>query len=316
VRLSITGSNNTVRELQIPLQKELAPGDTIKLDVPVETGDLAGFNTLFVNFNPDMAQPEEHLFNNYGFRTIYVRPDSLQPMLDVTFDGVHILNRDIVAARPNIVAELKDEAKWLLLNDTSLLNVQVRYPDGQLRRFHFDNDTLRFEPATSASNNAARIQFNPQFLQDGEYELLVSGKDRSDNNAGFVQYKVAFQVINKPMISNMLNYPNPFTTSTAFVFTITGAEVPQNIRIQILTITGKVVREITKEELGPLHVGRNITEFKWDGTDQYGQKLANGIYLYRVITNLNGKSLDKYKSADDNTDQFFNKGYGKMYLMR
>lgn len=316
VRVSITGSNNTVRELQIPLQKELAPGDTIKLDVPVETGDLAGFNTLFVNFNPDMAQPEEHLFNNYGFRTIYVRPDSLQPMLDVTFDGVHILNRDIVAARPNIVAELKDEARWLLLNDTSLLNVQVRYPDGQLRRFHFDNDTLRFEPATSASNNAARIQFNPHFLQDGEYELLVSGKDRSDNNAGFVQYKVAFQVINKPMISNMLNYPNPFTTSTAFVFTITGAEVPQNIRIQILTITGKVVREITKEELGPLHVGRNITEFKWDGTDQYGQKLANGIYLYRVITNLNGKSLDKYKSADDNTDQFFNKGYGKMYLMR
>ena len=71
------------------------------------------------------------------------------------------------------------------------------------------------------------------------------------------------------MISNMLNYPNPFTTSTAFVFTITGSEVPQNIKIQILTITGKVVREITKDELGPLHVGRNITEFKWDGTDMY-----------------------------------------------
>ena len=48
------------------------------------------------------------------------------------------------------------------------------------------------------------------------------------------------------MISNLLNYPNPFTTSTAFVFTITGSEVPQNMRIQILTITGKVVREIPK----------------------------------------------------------------------
>ena len=122
------------------------------------------------------------------------------------------------------------------------------------------------------------------------------------------------------MISNMLNYPNPFTTSTAFVFTLTGSQVPQNIRIQILTITGKVVREITKDELGPLHLGRNITEFKWDGTDQYGSKLANGIYLYRVITNLNGRSLDKYKSKEttnpDNTDKFFNNGYGKMYLMR
>lgn len=186
------------------------------------------------------------------------------------------------------------------------------------RRFNFDNDTLQFIPAdqSGATGNTAKINFKPQFLQDGEYELMVSGKDRSSNLAGAVQYRVAFQVINKPMISNMLNYPNPFTTSTAFVFTITGAEVPQNIRIQILTITGKVVREITKDELGPLHIGRNITEFKWDGTDQYGQKLANGIYLYRVITNLNGKSLDKYKAEGDNTDKYFNKGYGKMYLMR
>jgi len=118
------------------------------------------------------------------------------------------------------------------------------------------------------------------------------------------------------MISNMLNYPNPFTSSTAFVFTITGNEVPQNIKIEIMTVTGKIVREITKDELGPLRIGRNITEFKWDGTDQYGQKLANGIYLYRVITNLNGKALDKYKAQGDDTNKYFNKGYGKMYLMR
>jgi flagellar hook assembly protein FlgD len=88
------------------------------------------------------------------------------------------------------------------------------------------------------------------------------------------------------------------------------------MRIQIMTITGKVVREITKAELGPLRIGRNITEFKWDGTDQFGNKLANGIYLYRVITNHHGKSLDRYKAENDETDQYFNKGYGKMYLMR
>ena len=43
-------------------------------------------------------------------------------------------------------------------------------------------------------------------------------------------------------------------------------------------------------------MGRNITEFKWDGTDMYNQRLANGVYLYHVVTNLNGKSLDKYKA--------------------
>lgn len=45
-------------------------------------------------------------------------------------------------------------------------------------------------------------------------------------------------------------------------------------------------------------------------------KVANGVYLYHVITNLNGKSLDKYTSENENTDKYFNKGYGKMYLMR
>ena len=48
----------------------------------------------------------------------------------------------------------------------------------------------------------------------------------------------------------------------------------------------------------------------------YCQKLANGVYLYRVITNLNGKKLDKFRAQGDNTDKYFKKGYGKMYLMR
>ena len=123
------------------------------------------------------------------------------------------------------------------------------------------------------------------------------------------------------MISNLLNYPNPFTTSTAFVFTLTGSELPSQFRIQILTITGKIVKEINKEELGPIRIGNNITEYKWDGTDSYGQKLANGVYLYRVITNLNGNSLEKFDITDFNGDKikttnYFKGGYGKMYLMR
>ena len=76
------------------------------------------------------------------------------------------------------------------------------------------------------------------------------------------------------------------------------------------------MKEITREELGTLRIGRNITDYKWDGTDQFGQKLANGVYLYRVITSLNGKTLEKYRSEKDDTDKYFNKGYGKMYLMR
>jgi hypothetical protein len=322
VKMIITDRNNVPNIIPIPRRRPLPangnPNDTLHVGSIINTANFTGTNSIFLEVNPDNDQPEQYHFNNFLYRDFYVKPDSLSPLLDVTFDGVHILNRDIVSAKPDIVVKLKDESRWMILDDTSLLRLQVRYPNGTLRRFFFANDTLQFIPAGQAPNpdNTATVNFRPYFTEDGEYELIVSGKDKSDNAAGNIEYKVSFQVINKPMISNMLNYPNPFTTSTAFVFTITGSEVPQNIKIEIMTITGKIVREITKDELGPLHIGRNITEFKWDGTDQYGQKLANGIYLYRVVTNLNGKTLDKYKASGDNTDKYFNKGYGKMYLMR
>lgn len=318
VKMIVTDRNNRQQVVYDHKYHSLPPNDTLKILHTIDTRQLVGNNGLYVEVNPDNDQPEQFHFNNFGYLNFYVKGDTLQPVMDVTFDNLHIVNNDIVSSKPTISIKLQDEAKWFVLNDTSSINVQIRYPNGSLRTYHFGNDTMQFIPAKQAPNssNSATVNLKPYFKDDGDYELIISGRDMSNNQTGAQQYRVTFQVINKAMISNMLNYPNPFTTSTAFVFTLTGSEVPQNIRIQILTITGKVVKEITKEELGPLHIGRNITEYKWDGRDQYGGKLANGIYLYRVVTNLNGKGLEKYRADDDNTNKFFNNGYGKMYLMR
>ena len=319
-KLIITDRNNQKTTILPSKLKPLAAGDSVIVSYDIATNNLTEANTMFIDVNPDL-QPEQYRFNNFLYKSFYVRPDKVNPVLDVTFDGVHILNRDLVSATPHIQIKIKDEAKYLLLNDTTLSSVMLRFPDGTTKTYKFDNDTLRFTPATSGSDNTATIDFTPAFIRQfnpegDEYELIVKGKDRSGNKAGEVEYRVSFKVISKPMISNLLNYPNPFSTSTSFVFTITGSEIPQNMKIQILTVTGKIVREITKEELGPIHIGRNITEYKWNGTDQFGQKLANGVYLYRVVTTLNGRQMEKYKAEGDKTDRFFNNGYGKMYLMR
>jgi hypothetical protein len=327
-RFYITDKDNRRRDIDVPRGKRLVSGDTLIFSYRVPTRDFSGDNVLYVEMNPDGDQPEQFSFNNFFFREFHVKPDVYKPLLDVTFDGRHILNRDIVSSKPSILIRLNDESNYMALSDTSLIKVQVRRPgDNEPRSYRFDGDTLRFIPADlSSGENVASIEFNPSFPEDGEYELIVSGKDAVNNKAGELSYRVSFNVINKSMISNLLNYPNPFSTSTAFVFTLTGSQVPQNIRIQIMTITGKIVREINSAELGPVRLGENITEFKWDGTDMYGQQLANGVYLYRVLTNLNGKRLDKYSGLNANeeviseglyqTDRFFNKGYGKMYLMR
>jgi hypothetical protein len=317
--LTIIDQNNVSHAINMPKRKPLISGDTLIITYTIDTKSYPGLNTIFLYVNPHL-QPEEYFFNNFAYKTFYVKSENSNPLLDVTFDGVHILNQDIVSAKPHILIKLKDAAQYLLLTDTTEVSVQLRYPDGSLHAYNYNTDTLRFTPAASSADNTATVDFTPsltkQYNPQGDvYELIVTGRNAYGNTAGNIQFEVAFTVISKAMISNMLNYPNPFTTSTAFVFTITGSQVPQNIRVEIMTITGKVVREITESELGPLHVGRNITEYKWNGTDTYGQRLANGVYLYRVVTNLNGKSLEKYTATGDNTNQYFVNGYGKMYLM-
>ena len=80
-----------------------------------------------------------------------------------------------------------------------------------------------------------------------------------------------------------------------------------------MTITGKIVKEITQDEFGPVHIGRNISNYAWDGKDEYGDLLANGVYLYRVITNINGNSIEKKNTS---ASKFFTKDFGKMYIIR
>lgn len=304
----------TKRYKQLPLL------DTIHVGHSLSSSLLAGKNILVIEANPNEDQPEQYHPNNIGYKEFYVVPDNKNPLLDVTFDGVHILDKDIVSAKPFINITLKDENKYLALDDSSLVSVYMRYPEEPSNTENYipyDGTILKFIPATQGqlnTKNQARLEFRPTFTKDGkDYMLIVKGKDRSGNTVSSQSYKVGFEIVNKPSISSVLNYPNPFTTSTQFVFTITGSEVPSNMKIQILTPTGKVVREILKSELGELHIGRNITEFKWKGDDQFGQPLGNGVYLYRVITNLNGSKMERYESG---ADKWIEKGFGKLYIMR
>lgn len=272
-----------------------------------------GINGLWIEANPfnNEHQLEQYHFNNLGAIPFTVAVDKVNPLMDVTFDGVHIMDGDIVSAKPSITIKLKDENTFLALNDPDDFDVRLKRPGKATYDTVSFGSTMTFEPA-ALPNNSCKINYSPA-LSDGIYELKVQAKDRTGNASGKVEYKISFEVINKPTVTNVLNYPNPFSTSTRFVFTLTGSEVPDFFKIQILTITGKIVRDINKYELGRLHIGRNITEYAWNGKDEFGDQLANGLYLYRVITQLDGKSLEH---RDSGADTFFTQGFGKMYLIR
>jgi flagellar hook assembly protein FlgD len=80
-----------------------------------------------------------------------------------------------------------------------------------------------------------------------------------------------------------------------------------------MTVSGKIVREITQDEIGPIRIGNNITQYAWDGRDEYGDELANGVYLYRVVVRNNGQAMEHRETS---ADRAFKQNFGKLYILR
>lgn len=312
----IEDANRVNNYLPQKLKAKPFNGGTVILDtIKIDTYQYPGNNALWVDVNPPQHgkyQKEQYHFNNVARYPFSVSKDITNPLLDVTFDGIRIMNGDVVSAKPHILINLKDENKFLALNDTSAFRVYLKRPSDLIEQRIYFASGLIFTPA-QLPGNSCKIEYDPQFPQDGKHVLIVQAADRSTNVSGAVDYRITFDVINKSTITQVINYPNPFSTSTRFVFNLTGSEVPEVFNIQIMTVTGKIVKTIQRDELGPLHVGRNITEYAWDGKDDFGDKLGNGVYLYKVQTKLNGQSIE-HKTTE--ADAFFTKELGKMVIMR
>lgn len=326
VSYTIIDENEVPYIINYPLQAPLLANQHIYDTITISTLGYEGLNWIRVEVNPYIDpslsitdQPELTHLNNILQIPFYVEGEDVNPILDVTFDGQHILNHDIIAPNCEILITLKDENPYLIMDsdsDTSLFAVYVTDPDGIQNKIPFvdglGTTIMQWIPA-NAMNKKFKIIYPEIFEKDGIYTLLVQGSDRSGNLSGDYEYRISFEVSHESSISQVMNYPNPFSTSTRFVFTLMGEEIPDEIQIQIMNINGKVVREISEDELGPIRIGRNVTEFAWDGRDSYGDLLANGVYLYRVKIQMNG---DDIKHLETNADSFFHKGLGKMYIIR
>ena len=326
VNYYIIDQNQVKHPLIYPRQDSLLIGTFIKDTISFNTTGLVGSNWFCMEVNPyvDLGltlldQPELTHINNVLQIPFTVVNEDINPLLDVTFNGRHIMNEDIIAPTTEIVISLKDENPYLIMDsdaDTSLFGIYLTDPDGIQKHIPFmdisGNMVMEWIPANS-QNKRFKINYPRYFEKSGMYTLLVQGTDKTGNLSGDLDYKISFEVIHESMISQIMNYPNPFSTSTRFVFTLTGDEVPDDIQIQIMTVTGKVVREISESEFGPISIGKNISSFAWDGKDEFGDQLANGVYLYRVKAKINGQDIKRLESG---ADQYFNKEIGKMYLIR
>ena len=156
---------------------------------------------------------------------------------------------------------LDDENPFLILNedfDTANFQIEIKKPNStSWEKIHFINGqgvpNLVWQLA--AQENKFTIEYSPTFDEDGTYGLKVQGQDKSGNLSGNEAYQIFFEVVQESAITNLYNYPNPFSTKTHFVFTLTGSELPTELNIQILNINGRLIKQIPLHTLEDIKIG-------------------------------------------------------------
>ena len=96
----------------------------------------------------------------------------------------------------------------------------------------------------------------------------------------------------KLALTHVLNYPNPFTNSTVFHFDHNRAGDNLEVMLQIFTVTGKLVKTFTSFEP---NAKTHISDFHWDGKDDFGDKIGKGVYIYKLTVRspLLNKKVEK-----------------------
>ncbi|MCW8810108.1 MAG: T9SS type A sorting domain-containing protein, partial [Ignavibacteriaceae bacterium] len=96
-----------------------------------------------------------------------------------------------------------------------------------------------------------------------------------------------FLVSNEAKLLYVYNYPNPTNGETYFTFKLT--QIPEEIRIKIFTIAGRLVKEL---KYNSADLKYDFNKLYWDGRDEDGDVLGNGVYLYKVIMKAGDKTED------------------------
>ena len=116
-------------------------------------------------------------------------------------------------------------------------------------------------------------------------QLGIQAWDNANNpSERFINLK--FINSKKFEIINVMNFPNPFSNQTKFTFEISNEA---EVHIDIYTLEGKKIKI-----LNPIFCQAGFNKINWDGKDEFGNILANGVYLYKVnAINLEGEKIYK-----------------------
>jgi len=161
--------------------------------------------------------------------------------------------------------------------------------DGNVEVPYILNDYYESSPNTY---QRGYVTFPLTGLADGRHTLTVKAWDVNDNvGTGSVDFMIIDSSVAD--IQSLMNYPNPFTNTTTFVFEHNHPNEQLNVDILIYSTSGALVKNINQTFTAE---DSRTNELTWDGTDNNGSRLPSGVYVYRLnLTTEKGFKSSAYQ---------------------
>lgn len=214
--------------------------------------------------------------------------DKIGPEIELYMNDEQFVNGGATNESPLLLALVQDSSGINTLGTNSIHNIIATIDQNTDKSIEL-NDHYQ---ADIDSYQKGQITYQLSKLEEGEHQLNLKIWDNlnnpSDSQIDFLVAKDA-----RLAIKHLLNYPNPFTTNTGFYFEHNQASGEIEILIQILTVSGKLVKTL---ETSMNSSGFRIGPINWDGKDDFGDSIGRGVYFYRLkLRTEDGKTATKFE---------------------
>jgi hypothetical protein len=212
--------------------------------------------------------------------------DDQGPDIELFLNEEHFVNGGTTDQTPVLMANLFDE-NGINTVGNGIGHDLVAILDGNLENPLVLND---YYTANLDSYQSGKLRFNMSELSIGKHTLTLKVWD-VNNNLSQSSIEFYVQPDQTVALNHVLNYPNPFTTHTEFFFEHNQVCSDLDVQIQVMTVSGKLVRSINQMVKTE---GFRSQGIPWDGRDDFGDQLAKGVYIYTIkVRTPDGTVADK-----------------------
>ncbi|WP_317900181.1 type IX secretion system sortase PorU [Aurantibacillus circumpalustris] len=212
--------------------------------------------------------------------------DNEGPQVNLFLDDKNFVAGGVTSERPVLFADLVDSSGINTVGTGIGHDISVIL-DANTSKPIVLND---YYESNLNSYQSGRVRYPYGKLEEGKHTLTFKVWDIQNNSTTVTS---DFIVVNSAELAlkHVLNYPNPFTTHTKFMFQHNQACNPLKVTVQIYTVSGKIVKTLQKSTSCEGSLSEGID---WDGRDDYGDKLGRGVYIYKLaILDVENKKAEK-----------------------